>query len=637
MKSLLPIAAVLTASAIPALAKHRAHFKPSDKFDNFDKFSLKTQKPRAETCKLTDDLCVTCDGGNVTDTGGQDWAVSCGWSISSEDEDPVEGDTSPQICIEACDDDDDCWAVNLAANGSCTLVTGDPKGLSRRPGTTSLVRLAGSDDEPDVTSTSTSRVKITATIYGPGATPPAQVSITSTTSAAPAASSSATCDLRLTNLCPRCDGRQVETEDGSAYKISCESDLYSNSSYSPQEWMSPGECLTECDKFEWCKGTVYYDDRSCELARGEDVFPTSKADYTAFLPVSTEVAAAAKTSPSAFPTIFPANYTKPSSTGEPTFSILPISSGCDLEAPTCPQCDGFPYVDKLHGSYTVMCGVEPDCVSTSVFREEAENVEYCIQSCDQDATCLGLKWFPEYNACHLCRQGVELDNRTSEQLTYVLLVADIDGDDDDGTTTTSTTTHRTTVNPTHTLVPPVTRSITDLPRPFTTNSVNAVGPVGPVIPSSIASATRINPGGSIINVTSAKSTASVIHLTSSSLPPTITNIAAVSCPASNHSVYVVPDSGNYFAVACDNMFTAAHSQYTTATDFAACAASCTAQCDGIQFGYETRCGLYTDISIIGSAAGWTVAASITFPIPASTAAVTLATSSQRRYSNSTAA
>ncbi|KAK4501647.1 hypothetical protein PRZ48_007456 [Zasmidium cellare] len=631
MKSFLPLAAVLSAAAIPALAKYgRPHFKPSDKF------SFKIQKPRAENCKLTDDLCATCDGGNVTDSGGQDWAVSCGWSISSEDVVPVDGETSTEICLEACDEDDDCWAVNIATNGSCTLVTGDPRGLTRRQGITSLVRLAGSDDEPDTTTTSTSRVQITTTIYGPGATPPAQISITSTTSAAPAASSSATCDLRLTNLCPRCDGREVNTEDGSAYRINCDSDLYSNSSYSPQEWMSPGECLTECDKFDWCKGTVYYDDRSCELARGEDVFPTSKAEYTAFLPVSTITAAGAPNkSPSAFPTIFPANYTKPTSTGEPTFSILPISSGCNLEALTCPECNGAPYVDKLNGSYTVVCGVEPDCVSTLMFRDGAENQEQCIQGCDQDVTCLGVKWFPESTACHTCRQGMELDNRTSAELPYVLLVADMDGDDDN-TTTTSTTTRRTTVRPTYTLSPPVTRSITDLPRPFTTSSINAVGPVGPVIPSSIASATRINPGGPVINVTSAARTSSVIHLTTTALPPGITNMAAASCPAADGEVYEVPDTDQYFSVACDQIFTAAHSRYTTASDLADCVASCTGECDGVQFGYETRCGLYTDISVVGSASGWTVAASITLPTFA-TSNRALPTSSTPRFSNGTTA
>lgn len=629
MKSFVSIAAVLTISAIPALARrpnYLVHPRPGFKVP--DKFTFKTQHSRGASCELTDDLCATCDGGNVTDAGGHDWAVSCGWSISSEDEEPVQNDTSHKICLEACGEDNDCWAVNMADN-ACTLVTGDPKGLTRQSGSTILVRLPDSGHEPHATSTS--RVHITATIYGPGAVRPSRVSITSTTSAALAASSSSTCDLKLTNLCPQCDGTNVKSENGSEYSIHCGQDLYSNSSYSPQEWMSPGECLTECNKYDWCEGTVFHDDRNCELAKGDDVFPTSKADYTAFLPVPTRVAVSAPKSPSAYPTVnLPGNYTQPSPTGQPTYSILPISSGCDSTALSCPACDGTPYVDKLNGSYTVVCGVEPDCVSVAKFRDGAEDQEQCIQSCDQDATCLAIQWWPKSSACHACQQGLELNNHTSAKLDYVLLVADIDGDD--YTTTTSTTIHRTTIRPTYTST---SRSITDLPRPFTTSSINAIGPVGPVIPTSIASATRANPGGPIINITIAASTTSVFHLTTSSPPATITNIGSVSCPASNHSIYVVPDNGNYFAVACDEMFTAAHSRYTSATDFGACAASCTGQCDGVQFGYATRCGLYTDISVVGPGAGWTVAASITFPIPVSvsTTAMALSTSSLRRYSS----
>lgn len=82
-----------------------------------------------------------------------------------------------------------------------------------------------------------------------------------------------------------------------------------------------------------------------------------------------------------------------------------------------------------------------------------------------------------------------------------------------------------------------------------------------------------NPGGPIINITTPVS----------ALPTSAVNVGSVSCPGYNKDIYIEPESGNYYQVLCDNIYSgAAHSRYVDAPDFAACVASCTGECDGVQ-------------------------------------------------------
>ncbi|CAK3835384.1 Hypothetical predicted protein [Lecanosticta acicola] len=546
------------------------------------------------------DLCPGCDGQNITDADTK-WVVSCDYRSHGVAEQAIQGDITLEGCLKACDAANKCYGANLAANGSCSILTGDQKSLAEQKGVINLFRLAESNAE------TTEHVKMTSTVFGGGLTQTSSASPITTTTNAPSPSSSPECDLELNTLCPTCDGVEVGNANGGKYTIVCDFELTSsNGSYYPQEALTPAGCINQCDQLDFCAGASYFDFKDCEIAKeGGDLTSTSNAGYTAFVPVTTTAGAASSPVPTT---------SKVSITGtvtDPTYSTLPTSSGCDANAMACPVCDGISVPDKLNSSYTVVCGMEPVCESEPI-RDNVASQELCLEACDQDVTCLAVKWYSQDKSCHLCQQGLE-QGAQSGGLPYIVFVAD--GDDNNKTATSSSrkgsTTSSTTSKPT------LSSTITDFPAPFspttTSKSVSAkIGPVGPVIPSSIAAAgtqrpeTAFNPGGPIINITA----------TTSAIPANITNGAEVTCPDSSGNVYIDPESGNYYEVNCDSVFSgAAHSRYLSASDFSACAASCTGSCDGVQFGFSTRCGLYTDISVVAGATGWTIGASIPAPTP----------------------
>ncbi|KXT10159.1 hypothetical protein AC579_9749 [Pseudocercospora musae] len=543
MKSLTSITAALAAASLPLLAS-------ADSIVN---------ARQADSCALSEDnsLCPKCHGKNATDTNGQKWSITCDWLIDSETEQELAGHVTWATCLDACDDADECIGVNRAANGSCIVASGEQQGLRSSAGFTNLARIA------TVTSTSrttsTSHARITETLSAPRTTHDTRAPITST-AAAPGASStalSASCSLDDPDICPNCNGLVAVDSNDKTYRVLCDTSIESNGNYSVQEWLSPEDCLLECDKLDFCTGATYHGKRSCLIAKA-DPSATYDESFTAFFPIITGYPEP-KGRPSSTDTQAWDSFTV-TPTAEPTFSTLPINPGCDLAAITCPECQGAAYTDKLNGSYTIFCGLEPTCMSTSVHRDPGTQ-DLCTESCDQGVTCLAAMWYPDTKACHLCLQGI---NETVERssVPYVLLVADNDGDDDEGDATLSiastmsaTTTSRR-------------GSITALPSPF---------------PSAASPSTTTTP-----------------------------SLANVTCPEYDDNVYT-DANGNFFAVGCDSRFDAAHSRYISASDFADCVASCTGSCDGIQFGVTTRCGLYTDISVVGPATGWTIAASITFP------------------------
>lgn len=588
MKPLTSIAAALTATALPSWVSANSIVKAR----------------QGNSCSLSDavTLCPSCNGKNTTDDKGQDWSITCGWIIDTESEQQLGGHVSYDTCLDACDDADECVGVNFAANGSCVVASGEQQGLKSSAGFTNLVRIATLTSSKSLSrTTSTSHVRITETLTGPQ--PMRTTSRPAITSKSTPAASSPTgllgsCSLDDPDICPRCNGQVAVDPLGKTYRVLCDTSIDSNGSYSPQEWLSPEECLLECDKLDFCTGATYYGERNCEIAKAN---PSATPDesYTAFFPVLTGYPDAA-TGVSSSKTRA-ANSTVSTVSAEPSFSILPVDSGCDTSAIACPACDGAPYTDKLNGSYTIFCDLEPTCISTSVHRDPGTQ-DMCVESCDQGVTCLAAMWYPETRACNLCLQGIE---KTVERsgLPYVLLVADNDGDEDEGDATLSiastvsarTTSHRSRrSSSTMTHSKSLTRSITALPRPFPSRTSTTSGTAGPVIVATLPP---------IENGTSTKSPAA----TSTNL-----SLANVTCPEFDDNIYT-DANGNHFAVGCDSRFDAAHSRFVTASDFAACAASCTGSCDGVQFGLSTRCGLYTDISVVGPATGWTIAASITFP------------------------
>ncbi|KXS99348.1 hypothetical protein AC578_8983 [Pseudocercospora eumusae] len=545
-----------------------------------------------DTCALSEDntLCPKCDGKNATDSKGQKWSITCDWVIDSETEQELAGVVTWPTCLDACDDADECIGVNRAANGSCIVASGEQLGLRSSAGFTNLARIVTSTTTSRTTSTS--QVRITATLSAPHTTHDTRASTTSTSAPASPSSTalSGSCSLDDPDICPNCNGSVAVDSNDKAYRVLCDTSIESNGNYSVQEWLSPEDCLLECDKLDFCTGATYYGERSCLIAKA-DPSATYDESFTAFFPIITGYPEP-RGSPSSTKTQT-WNSSTVTATAEPTFSTLPINPGCDLDAITCPECQGAPYTDKLNGSYTIFCGLEPTCMSTSVHRDPGTQ-DLCTESCDQGVTCLAAMWYPDTKACHLCLQGI---NQTVERssVPYVLLVADNDGDDDEGDATLSiASTMSATASSRR-------GSITALPSPFPSRT-STIGPVGPV---SVASMPPMdNPGGPMHNIT----TSSPASPSTSTRP----SLAKVTCPEYDDNVYT-DANGNFFAVGCDSRFDAAHSRFVSASDFADCAASCTGSCGGIQFGVTTRCGLFTDISVVGPATGWTIAASITFP------------------------
>ncbi|EME81616.1 uncharacterized protein MYCFIDRAFT_175209 [Pseudocercospora fijiensis CIRAD86] len=537
---------------------------------------------QGDSCALREDhsLCPQCDGKNATDSKGQKWSITCDWVIDSETEQELAGHVSWPTCLDACDDADQCVGVNFAANGSCTVASGEQQGLRWSAGFTNLVTIATLTSTSRATSTS--HVRITETLSGTHTR--ASTTSTSAPASASATALSASCSLDDPDICPKCNGLIAVDSNDKTYRVLCDTSIESNGSYSVQEWLSPEECLLECDKLDFCTGATYHGERSCLIAKA-DPSATYHESFTAFFPVIAGYPET-KGSPSSSKTQA-WNASTATATPEPTFSTLPINPGCDTADITCPECQGAPYTDKLNGSYTIFCGLEPTCMSTSVHRDPGTQ-DLCTESCDQAVTCLAAMWYPDTKACHLCLQGI---NKTVERsdVPYVLLVVDNDGDDDEGDATLSiASTASATASSRR-------GSITAQPSPFPSRT-STIGPVGPV---SVASMPPLR------NTT-----------TSSPAPSSTTtspSLANVTCPEYDDNVYT-DANGNYFAVGCDSRFDAAHSRFISASDFAACVASCTGSCDGIQFGITTRCGLFTDISVVGPATGWTIAASITFPI-----------------------
>ncbi|KAF2206343.1 hypothetical protein CERZMDRAFT_89365 [Cercospora zeae-maydis SCOH1-5] len=420
MKSFVTFTAGLAATALPSLVA------ANPLFDLF-----KTRQAAPPSCNIDSTLCPGCDGRNVTDAAGHRWAVTCDFAIEAEDETPVGGDVSTAICVDACTDNDDCFGVTFAPNGSCSIASGQQQGLTYVSAYTNLARLA------DAPATSSPPPSILTTITGSGVTRTTRIAVTTTASSTAASSTppgmSGQCDLDDEDMCPKCSGQVAVDSNGKAYRVLCDTSLNSNGSYSPQEWLSPDECLDECDKLDFCTGATYLGERSCELARGDPdtVFDES---LTAFLPLLTPTPSSTASASTQTPPRTSSTVASTTRVPQTSVSIQPVSPGCNTSAVTCNECDGYPIMDKLNGSYAVICEREPMCLTTD--SRGSATQEECLQFCDQDVACLAAMWAPGSLSCNLCLRGYEL-SRVAGPLPYVFLAADIDGDDNAAPTTIS--------------------------------------------------------------------------------------------------------------------------------------------------------------------------------------------------------
>lgn len=121
----------------------------------------------------------------------------------------------------------------------------------------------------------------------------------------------------------------------------------------------------------------------------------------------------------------------------------------------------------------------------------------------------------------------------------------------------------------------------------------------------------------------------------SSVPVTTTAVSLssaipasqVTCPTDSSTDFTDPTDGRLFNIQCDTGLGAASHRFVSAADFAACAAQCTSDCGGIEYGSSTSCGLYTAISVISAASGWTAGVYVMHPpSAAATTAAAMTTS-----------
>ncbi|KAK3639922.1 hypothetical protein LTR56_010188 [Elasticomyces elasticus] len=361
------------------------------------------------TCGTTFDPCPACDGQTFKDAGGVYYTASCDNFIASTSQYGIPSVNTTRQCLEACDELSGCLGIYFVPS-LCTLITGTIVGVEPQPGYNAYVRpvigTAISRNASTATSTSKASTKAASSVstsyFQPTEVAPPPFSNTSTTS------QGANCPS--TNItCPACDGEQVLSESGIAYKVYCDNQVYAESDYNVQRYTSPEGCLAECDSFDWCQGSTFHPEANCQLAKGEDVFPQEKLGYIAFLPVPNRTAVAAVPKLSAYPTLngYSAVPTKPASTLATIATSAPASSStpsCHPDMARCPACEGKNVTDWLNQTYTISCHEIPIC--GLVVNRANHTLQFeCLEYCDADPVCFAAMW--ESGRCSLCQETLE--------------------------------------------------------------------------------------------------------------------------------------------------------------------------------------------------------------------------------------
>ncbi|KAK4961279.1 hypothetical protein LTR10_001769 [Elasticomyces elasticus] len=360
------------------------------------------------TCGATFEPCPACDGQTFKDTGGVYYTASCDNFIASTSQYGIPSVNTTSQCLEACDELSGCLGIYTGA--VCTLITGAIVGIEPQPGYNAYVRpvigTAISRNASTATSTSKANTKsassVSTSYFQPTEVAPPPFSNTSTT--APGAK------CPSTNItCPACDGEQLLSESGIAYKVYCDNQIYAESDYNVQRYTSPEGCLAECDSFDWCQGSTFHPEANCQLAKGEDVFPQEKLGYIAFLPVPNRTAVAAVPKLSAYPTLngYSAVPTKPASTLATIATSAPASSyspSCHPDMARCPACESKNVTDWLNQTYTISCHEIPIC--GLVVNRANHTLQFeCLEYCDADPVCFAAMW--ESGRCSLCQETLE--------------------------------------------------------------------------------------------------------------------------------------------------------------------------------------------------------------------------------------
>ena len=205
----------------------------------------------AKRCEASSASCPGCDGAYVRDARGVEYQISCGRHILGEPHAGFNGVTAKR-CMRECDAL--LWFQGFTYHSwsSCDLFANTELSVRKKRGNTAFLEIGSSHTETANVPSSTAIAV------------PCQVD-----------------DIR----CPFCDGAYVKDSLNQTYHVLCDNNIFSEQYYAVQRQVSPEACMVECDDFPTCKGSKYWPEGNCQLARGEEAFPQERDGYTALLPV----------------------------------------------------------------------------------------------------------------------------------------------------------------------------------------------------------------------------------------------------------------------------------------------------------------------------------------------------------------
>ena len=237
----------------------------------------------SQGCSYTSPLCPACNDSifNVGEVGA--FVFTCDTILSNVSYYVDVHPATPRQCIDACMESGFCLSPVISPDGTCLLASGNNPKVEYRSGwavleprfTGGLPAPPGSAHLEPASSTTSHHISIHSSIDR------------TKTTILTAISSVVTSQCQASSIsCPHCNGAFVKDAFGKTYHVFCDNQLFSQNNYAVQHYLTPGGCMAECDNFTGCKGSTYWEGGSCQLAKGEDVFPQEDPGYIAFLPVN---------------------------------------------------------------------------------------------------------------------------------------------------------------------------------------------------------------------------------------------------------------------------------------------------------------------------------------------------------------
>lgn len=315
-------------------------------------------------------------------------------------------------CIEACQDLRDCYAPVVSPDGTCLLAVVEPE---IKP--TVALGIGYAVLEARSFSNTTSSIQTASSMEPEGGAPPWMTYSSPASTTTTTAVQSPTCQASEIS-CPRCGGAHIKDPFGKLHEVLCDTQVRSEKYYSIQEWLTPAGCMAECDKYDWCKGSNFWPDGNCELARSEDAYPVSRSGYTAFVSVDVRTPTP--------PLLALQTSSQPAmSTAEQTSSAYPAAQSsvpkCDYRHIKCPACHDVQLTDGLRRTYCIRCDLQPIC-AVMEGRHEHDTPNSCMEQCDEEPGCQAAIF--EQGRCAVCLGTIESFTPWVFPHEYAVFIAD---------------------------------------------------------------------------------------------------------------------------------------------------------------------------------------------------------------------